>query len=217
MILDQDNARNVLINGCVKLKKEGLTAGTWGNISLRLSNEHMLITPSGMDYEEMVEDDLVLVNLATAKCTGKRKPSTETGTHMAIYNARKDVNAIIHTHSLYASVVAAANREIPPILEDMAQIIGESIRIAPHHLPGSPELQECAVEALENRFAVLLQAHGAICIGRDLSEAFTVCEVMEKSCHAYILTELLGGGHALPAQMAKGFRDYYLTKYIVKE
>lgn len=217
MHIDEVKARNILRNSGIKLKKDGLTAGTWGNISMRINDEQMLITPSGMAYDELTEEDLVLVDLATVQCKGGRKPSTETGTHAAIYNARSDVNAITHTHSLYASVVAAVNREIPPILEDMAQIIGESIRVAPHCLPGSPELQKYAVDALEGRFAALLQAHGAICVGRDIQEAFTVCEVMEKTCYAYILTELLGGGIVLPEPMAKGFREYYLTQYIVKE
>ena len=106
------------------LLDKGYVSGTWGNISCRINDTVMAITPSGREYETMVPDDIVIVNYIDHSYSGKIKPSSEFKLHTEIYRSRKEIQAVIHTHQMNASTVASARREVPPILDDMAQIIG---------------------------------------------------------------------------------------------
>jgi len=124
-----EHMRRMVIEGGLRLVREGLVARTWGNISLRVDSEHMLITPSGLAYQELEPEDIVLVNYHNSSHEGPVKPSSEKELHCEIYRTRKNIHAVIHTHQMNASTVAAARREVPPILDDMAQIIGPSVRV----------------------------------------------------------------------------------------
>lgn len=195
------------------MRGSGLVAGTWGNISIRVDSENMVITPSGIAYEHAMPDDMAIMNIQNLKWEGNRKPSSEAKLHAQIYKERKNINAIIHTHSMNASTVAAARRDVPPILDDMAQIIGPSIRVAKYALPSTKKIVKETVKALKGRNAALMANHGAIGIGRDIEEAFTVCEVLEKSCKAFIEAEFLGGAKSINRFEAWFMHQYYLKKY----
>jgi len=132
--------RQQIIDGGSRLLKEGLVARTWGNISIRVDKDHMLITPSGRSYEDLGQEDIVLVNYHTSKYEGHIKPSSEKELHCEIYRTRKEIQAVIHTHQMNASTVAAAQREVPPILDDMAQIIGPTVRVAEYALPSTKKI-----------------------------------------------------------------------------
>jgi len=202
-----------IIDGGKRLLKEGLVARTWGNISIRVDDTYMLITPSGREYETLTEKDIVLVNYLTSKYEGEIKPSSEKELHCEIYRTRKNINAVIHTHQMNASTVAAARREVPPILDDQAQILGPSVRVADYALPSTKKLTKKTVKALEGRMAALLANHGAVCIGRDLEEAFVACEVLEKACKAFIEAEFLGGAKSISKFEAYLMHQFYLKKY----
>ncbi|MCY3412533.1 MAG: class II aldolase/adducin family protein [Candidatus Heimdallarchaeota archaeon] len=199
-----------------RLIREGLVAGTWGNISIRVGDV-MVITPSGVDYETATADDMVVVNIETMEYKHTLKPSSEKKLHAEIYKTRKDINAVVHSHSMNASTVAAARREVPPILDDMAQIIGPSIRVAKYALPSTKKIVKETVKALKGRFAALMANHGAIAIGRDLDEAFTVAIIMEKACKAFIEAEFLGGAKEINKFEAHFMHQYYLRKYSKKK
>ena len=196
-----------------RLQNEGLVAATWGNISYRIDSDWMAITPSGISYDELDPEDIVIVNIHDLSYKGNLKPSSEVSMHAAVLKEKKEVNAVIHNHSLYASIVAAKGMEVPPYIEDMAQVIGPSIRVVEHALTGTPELSEGVLKALDKRYAAILQNHGAVCVGRDMKEAFAVCHILEKSCQIFINIQLLGGGKALSPEYAEGFRAYYLNNY----
>jgi len=202
-----------IIDGGKRLLKEGLVARTWGNISIRVDDMYMLITPSGREYETLTEKDIVLVNYLTSKYEGDIKPSSEKELHCEIYRTRKNINAVIHTHQMNASTVAAARREVPPILDDQAQILGPSVRVADYALPSTKKLTKKTVKALEGRMAALLANHGAVCIGRDLEEAFVACQVLEKACKAFIEAEFLGGAKSISKFEAYLMHQFYLKKY----
>lgn len=202
-----------IIDGGKRLLKEGLVARTWGNISIRVDDTYMLITPSGREYETLTEKDIVLVNYLTSKYEGDIKPSSEKELHCEIYRTRKNINAVIHTHQMNASTVAAARREVPPILDDQAQILGPSVRVADYALPSTKKLTKKTVKALEGRMAALLANHGAVCIGRDLEEAFVACQVLEKACKAFIEAEFLGGAKSISKFEAYLMHQFYLKKY----
>jgi len=205
--------RQEIIKGGLRLVKEGLVARTWGNISIRVDETHMFITPSGRNYEDLTPDDIVLVNYHTSKHEGNIKPSSEKELHCEIYRTRKNIHAVIHTHQMNASTVAAAHREVPPILDDMAQIIGPTVRVADYALPSTKKITKKTVRALKGRKAALMANHGAVCIGRDLEEAFVVCQVLEKACKAFIEAEFLGGAKGINKFEAHLMHQIYIRKY----
>ncbi len=205
--------REQLVNAGLRLVKEGLVSRTWGNISMKVNDSEMLITPSGRIYEELVSADMVLVNFKTDKYEEHLKPSSEFKLHTEIYRLRPEINAVIHTHQMNASTCAAARREVPPILDDMAQIIGPSVRVADYALPSTKKIVRVTVKALKGRNAVLMANHGAVCIGRDLDEAFVVCQVLEKACRAFIEAEFLGGAKHINKFEAWVMHQVYLKKY----
>lgn len=202
-----------ILEGGRRLLREGLVTRTWGNISIRVDESNMLITPSGRPYEELSEQDIVLVNYHTSKSEGNIKPSSEKELHSEIYQTRKDIDAVIHTHQMNASTVAAARREVPPILDDMAQIIGPTVRVARYSPPSTKKIAKHTVKALKGRNAALMANHGAVCVGRDLEEAFVVCQVLEKACKAFIEAEFLGGAKSMSKHEALRMHKDYIKKY----
>lgn len=211
--MTEQEARIAVCDAGKKLLHEGLVARTWGNVSIRLNGTHMVITPSGRPYEELNPDDMVLVNYRHDKYEGKDKPSSEFKLHTAIYRTRKKANAVIHTHQMNASTVAAARREIPPILDDQAQLLGPSVRVAPYALPNTKKIVRSTVKALKGRNAALMANHGAVCIGRDIDEVFVCCQVLEKAAKAFIEAEFLGGAKSINRAEAWIMHKYYLMKY----
>ena len=211
-VMTRDEAQLIVRDAGLRLVDAGLTAGTWGNISFRIDDEYMAITPSGGEYTALAPSDITIVNLHDGSYEGK-KPSSEKSLHAAVYLSRKDINAVVHTHSTNASVVASARRDVPPILDDLAQIIGPSVRCADYALPSTKKIVKTTMRALRGRFAALMANHGAICLGRDMEEVFTCCEVLEKACKAFIEAEFLGGAKGINKFEAALMHQIYLKKY----
>jgi L-fuculose-phosphate aldolase len=210
---DAEQLKREIIEGGLRLLKEGLVARTWGNISLRVDETYMLITPSGRAYGDLTPNDIVMVNYHTSGFEGSIKPSSEKELHCEIYRTRKNIHAVIHTHQMNASTVAAAHREVPPILDDMAQIIGPSVRVAKYALPSTKKITRRTIKALKGRNAALMANHGAVCVGLDLEEAFVVCQVLEKACKAFIEAEFLGGAKHINRFEAHLMHQLYIKKY----
>lgn len=187
-----------------KMVEKGLVVGKSGNISLRLPPEAgrdlLAITPSSRYYDLLAVNDIQVIDFETEPVEGDLPPSSETLLHIGIYRARKNINAVIHTHSVFASAIAVAGREIPVILDDQVTFIGGEIRLAEYALPGSEELVDHVITAFGERNAVLLPNHGAIGIGRNMRDAFTVCELLEKTAKIYFCALALGKVNLLPAE-----------------
>lgn len=217
--MNPEDAKTTVQDAGKKLISNGLVGGTWGNISCRIDETHMAITPSGMSYETLTPEDIAIVDFSSDDITweGKHKPSAEMKLHIAVYKDRKDIGAVIHSHSLNASTVAVARREVPAILDDMVQIIGPSIRVADYALPSTKKIVKKTMKALSGRNAALMANHGAVCIGRDMEEAFTCTFVLEKTCKAFIEAEFLGGAKTINKFEAHLMRQYYLRKYSKKK
>ncbi len=209
------NEKKELVKSGIKIYERGLVAGTWGNLSHRLEKEpeKIAITPSGIDYTEVGEEDIVILNLAGEIKEGKRKPSTEYQLHTKIYKSRKDVNAIVHTHSTFASAVACSRKDIPPIVEDMVQIVGGSVETAEYKLPGTKDLADSAMSALGNKKAVLLANHGVVAVGEDMKEALKVAEITEKSAKIHVFSKLLGSPHKLSKDDVEKMTKMYSKDY----
>jgi len=213
MSISEAEARVQVRDAGIKLLKEGLVARTWGNVSCRLDDERFLITPSGRTYEDLQPEEMVVVNYRTGEYEGDIKPSSERKVHAEIYRTRKDVEAVIHTHQTNASVVAAARREVPPILDDQVQLLGPNVRVADYALPSTKKMERVCVKALQGRNAALMANHGAICVGRSIDEAFQACLVLEKACKAFIEAEFLGGAKSINIFEAHLMHQFYLRFY----
>jgi L-fuculose-phosphate aldolase len=197
-----------------ELYKQKLTIGTWGNMSvLDFETDLVYIKPSGMDYNEINLEDIIVVDKKGKTIEGFRKPSVEMPMHLSIYNARKDVGAIVHYHPVYSSVLAVTGFNLPGICEDFVQIVGEKVLCTEYALPGSDELAKNAVASLGNRNAVFLLNHGTLCVGKDMKEAMKVCYVVEKTAHIYLLSKNLGKCRIIPQEDIKIMQDFTKNSY----
>jgi len=192
---------------------QGLVASTWGNISVKNEKQGIYITPSGMEYQTLVPEDIVLVDLDGNLLEGTRKPSSELPLHLAFYQHRKDINAVVHTHSIYASAYAALRKAIPPLIEDVAQVIGGAVEVSPYSLPGTEELAQNAVNTLGEKNAVLLANHGVVGVGPSLAEAYKACLLVEKTAHIGLAAGVLGEPFVLNKDEVEWMRQAYLTSY----
>lgn len=178
--------RMALVEYGKKLLKAGLVQGTWGNISVRLNEEYMLVTPSGRDYNTLTSQDMVKVNIDSLKYEGSLKPTSEKDLHGSIYSARKDIGAVIHTHSKYCCIFAAAEKPMPIIEKNPQNIFGAEISVAGYGLPGTRKLTSNTLAAVGDGYAAIMANHGMICCGGDIKEAFENCQLLEKCGENYI-------------------------------
>jgi len=206
--------REAIVEAGLRTIRDGLTVGTWGNISVRdVETGLIYITPSGMDYEHVQADDVVVLTDEIEIVDGSARPSIEKAMHVAVYNAREDVNAVIHTHPVYSSVLGVNGMALPGVCEDFVQIVGESAICCEYALPGTMELARNAVKALGDRNAALLPNHGTLCVGRHLRHAFKVCHVVEKTAKIYILARSIGTPHVISDEDIKAMRDFIRNAY----
>jgi L-fuculose-phosphate aldolase len=170
-----------------RLLKEGLVARTWGNVSVRVSDTQMVITPSGRPYAELTPADMVLVNFYTLAFEGSIKPSSELKLHCEVYKSRPHIQSVIHTHQMYASIVAAAQKDVIVLDPKHQEILGANvIKAAAYALPNSKKITFGTEKAIEGANAALMANHGCVCIGRNLEDVFTVCKTLEEACALYI-------------------------------
>jgi len=206
--------KKLIVDTGRELYKQNLTVRTWGNISVLDSNTDLVyIKPSGIEYNEIEAKDIVVLEKKGKIVEGTKNPSIETPMHLAIYNTRNDVGAIIHYHPIYSSVLAVTGLSLPGICEDFVQLVGNKVVCAKYGLPGSKELAKNAVIALGERKAVFLLNHGTLCVGRDMKEAMKVCYVVEKTAHIYVLSKSVGKCRIIPEKDIKIIRDFAKNFY----
>jgi L-fuculose-phosphate aldolase len=211
-----DEAREEVLATALETVRRGLVVGTSGNVSVRLDQrggDLLAITPSGRLYSNLEAADVLVCDFDGNIVQGELLPSTELPTHVAIYRARPDVRAVVHTHSLYATVAAVAALEIPPIVDEMVVAVGGAVRVADYGFPGTEELGAKAVVALDQRSAVLLQNHGLVAVGRSLQDALAVAELVERMAHVFIVARLLGPVHPLAAEIVEREVQLYRQRH----
>lgn len=211
---DRSVLRQSIVNMGIRLEEKGLVVGTAGNISARLPGMNTFyVTPSGIPYAALSADDLVEVDGEGRVVGGHRRPSIEFLMHAQIMRDRADVNAVVHTHSIHATAVAAARRPLPAFLETLIAANGGPVPVAEFAPAGSPELALSAVHTLGLGAAVLLANHGVIGVGADLDQAFKVCETVEHSARVFLLSQPLGGPAGLPAEVVAGQAEFFRSHY----
>ncbi|MFL5358980.1 class II aldolase/adducin family protein [Archangium sp.] len=175
--------REELIATARKMNASGLNQGTSGNLSQRVEGG-FLLTPTGMDYDTLEPEDLVLMRMDGSH-EGRRAPSSEWRFHRDVLASRPEVGAVLHAHAMFCTTLACLHRSIPPFHYMVAKAGGADIRCAPYATFGTEELSRHALEALEGRKACLLANHGMLALGRTLADAFKLAVEVETLAAMY--------------------------------
>lgn len=208
------NYKKLIVDSGMRMLQSGLTVATWGNISVRNPETGLIyLTPSGMKYDTVTEDDVVVMNAKMEIIEGNRKPTIEFGMHIGILNARPDLNAVVHTHPIYSQVFACLNEDIPPINDEAAQVMAGTVKCAEYALPGSEELARNAAAALGAGYACLLANHGSVCVGADMEKAFNVSTVLEMTAQIYYMTRCIGKPIIIPDDRVKYMFEFVSRRY----
>jgi L-ribulose-5-phosphate 4-epimerase len=165
----------------------GTKSGSAGNVSVLIEGEEAIaVTPSGRKYGDMRAEDICIVDFDLERIDATCDPSIEAPMHIAVYKNRRDVNAVIHTHQVYASIFSILNEPIPALFDEVTVAVGSTIDVVPYGVSGSPQLLENVVSKLDNRcHCYLLQNHGALCVGRNLDKTVNYVELLEKTASIY--------------------------------
>ncbi len=206
-------ARSEIVVFGKKMLEKGLVTGTGGNLSVR-SGRRVVLSPSGVEYETMKPEDVAVVDLEGRLLEGGMKPTSEMSLHLALYHARPDITAVVHTHSPYACVLACLGREIPPF-HYLVALVGRKIPVAPYACFGTPELARSTVEVMGEGKAALLANHGMVSVGGSLIEAFRVAETVEFLAMVFSRALSLGEPRVLAdeevGQLLEAFKGYGLS------
>ncbi len=194
---EEAEIRSRVLHAARTLATRGLSPNRSGNISARYAGG-MLITPSGMAYDELREGDIVFVSPDGRAASNSRKPSSEWHFHLAAYHARPDRGGVVHTHSMYATVLACAHKPIPAFHYMVAVAGGTDIPLVPYATFGTPELAAHVTVGLAHRDACLMANHGLIAIGADVDKALELATEVETLAEQYVKVLSLGPPHVLP-------------------
>ena len=208
-----ENEKRAVVDAAQRMLSLGLVAATSGNVSIYLGEENgsrlLAVTPMSMPYESMKPDDIMVIDFEGDVIEGEGNPSSESMTHIAVYNSRTDVKCVIHTHSVYASALAVTGTDLPPILDELVTYLGGPVKVAEYGFSGTEELGERACAALEDRNAVILRNHGALCVGRTVDEALRCCELLERAANIYVHASALGNIEVLPPDVVEAERNIF--------
>jgi L-ribulose-5-phosphate 4-epimerase len=171
------------------LVDKGYLMATGGNLSIRIAGQNAFaVTPSNYDYGKMTPDDVCILDFDLNVIEGTRQPSVESALHAGIYETRADVQAVVHTHQVYASTLALINAPIPALFDEQVRFLGRSVEIIPYAPSGTGFLKNAIVKHIKNHNnAYILQNHGALCFGHDVERAEHNVEILEKCALAYLL------------------------------
>lgn len=206
--------REQVLAAVKEISAGGLVTGTWGNASARCPGTNMfIITPSGMSYETLTVEDMVLVDGNSQVVAGKYKPSVEMPMHVDIYNNRPEVRAIVHTHSTHVKAFAVARKSLPVMADEVAQVVGHEVPVADYAVAGTDALAQNVMTALgKDKNAAFMAHHGLITLGTTMADALKKAHVIEATCQVYIYAQLLGGAYPLAEKdvhiLNENFKEY---------
>jgi L-fuculose-phosphate aldolase len=204
-------ARRGVVDTALAMSRRGLSPGRSGNVSSRFE-DGLLITPTGLAYDLITPADIVRVRLDGHIPPGQHAPSSELLFHLAVYRSRPDVGAIVHCHSMHATVLACARRPIPAFHYMVAAAGGDDIPLAPYATFGSEELARHVAEGLARRNACLMANHGQIAVGANGTAALALAEEVEVLAEQYVKVLMLGTPHVLAreemARVVERFSSY---------
>jgi L-fuculose-phosphate aldolase len=209
-------ARRVDVHeACLRMLADRLVVGSAGNISVRLDEEHVVVSAGGVPYRQLDADDHPVVSLADGSWTGPRPPTSELAVHLAIMRARPDVGAVVHTHSPHATAFAVARRPIEFVCNENLGAGAERILVTePYEPPASAALGDAVLTTLAHQpgsRACLLANHGIVAIGDTLPAAYVVAQQVEWVAEICVYAERLGGAVVLTTEQQDAIAAAYGT------
>jgi L-fuculose-phosphate aldolase len=207
-------ARADLVRYGRKLAADRLVIGSAGNLSVRV-DDLVIITPSGVDYGDIGEDGICVMDASGQQVAGRGQPSSEYPMHRMIYDTSPDAGAVVHTHSAAAVAASVTCDEIPAVHYSILRLGGPTVRVAPYATFGSGELATFAAVALDGRYAALLQNHGVIAYGATLADAYARAELVEWLAEVWARSRHLGEPRILnDAELASVARQAERRRYV---
>jgi L-ribulose-5-phosphate 4-epimerase len=206
--------REEVLAANLALPRHGLVAWTSGNASARDPETGLvIIKPSGVSYDQMTADDLVVLDLDGTVVEGDLSPSSDTATHLYLYRHRDDIGGVIHTHSTYAAAWAANGEPIPVYLTSIADNFGGPIPCGGYAVIGGEEIGAEVLRVCGESPAVLMENHGVFCLAANIHKTLQAAVMVEGVAHAALLARLLGNPGVIPAGEVARQRRYYLEEY----
>jgi L-fuculose-phosphate aldolase len=184
--------REAIVQYGRKLITSNLTTGSGGNLSIYNREENLVaIKPSGIEYFDMAVEDVVVMKTTGEIVECDKKPSSEMNFHLGLYKHRPDINAVIHTHSVYATTIACLNWELPAV-HYLIGFSGNKVPLAPYATFGTPELANHIINSIGNYNACLMANHGVVVVGNNIATAFAAAEEIELVSRIYYQTKCIG-------------------------
>lgn len=207
--LTDEQVRHAVLDCAQRFYALNLVAGTAGNVSGRLPDGTVVMTPSSLPYEGMTLDDLVTVDLDGEVVAGTTSPSTEKALHLECYRTYPEVGGVIHSHPLYASMFAVAREPIPAAIEEVTVYLGGDVPVCEFRQTGTAELGEEVARNLVNRSVALMANHGMVAVGKNTEEALHATIVAERTAQIVWGARQLGTQHEVPAKITRDFENVY--------
>ena len=201
--MEYENIRKEMIKTALQLKEYQLISLCGGNVSVRLPDGNILITPSGMDYESMEPEDICLLSPEGEKIDSPRKPSSDTPALLYIFKHMPSVNAIIHTHQPYATAVGLVEDYFEPCLVTQIDALRGGVNVAPFTISSDENMGVLTVEYAGSSLAVILKNHGVMAYGPDLMTALYSCVYLEEAAKTYMTARAVRNVPALPKEMVE--------------
>lgn len=208
----QKTAREVkesVLRTAKEMLRTGLVEGTAGNLSARLPDGNVVMTPSSLDYEAMKLEDLVVIDLDGNLLEGERSPTTEKALHLACLRAHDDLGGVIHSHAMFATMFAVTRQPIPCVIEEFDVFVGGDVPVADYKMTGSDELGDEVARWVEDRGAVLMANHGLLTVGKDIENAMKVAHLVERTAQIIWGSKLIGDLVPLPQETLDRFAPIY--------
>lgn len=206
-------AQERVLAACMEMIGSGLITGTWGMACMRVQDDFVVVTPSGMKYSALAPSDLPVVDLGGRVVLGRFKPTTETPMLTRLMRKRPEIAAVAHTHSTTATGFAAAGRAIPVVLAELAEAVGGAVPCAAYARFGTPELADEVLAVAGGVQAVLLRNHGVVTFGPSVEEAASTALVVEEGARVALVHRQLGANGELDAAEVAALREIHLTRY----
>lgn len=187
-----EDIKRDIINTGIAMRDYQLIALSGGNVSVRIDDEHILVTPSGMNYDGMVEDDIVVVDINGKIVEGTRRPSVDHEAILYILKKMPGVNAVIHTHQPYATAVGLIEDELPAAVTTLCNTTLGPVTVAPYSSAASVDMGIKTVEYIGDKLAVILKHHGVMTVGKDLKQALYAAIYMEEAAKTYLVARAAG-------------------------
>lgn len=200
-----DDAAGAVLRAAKDMLAKGLVEGTAGNISARMEDGNICITPSSVDYGEMTLEDLCVIDPDGQQLSGDRGPSSEKLLHLAAFKAFDDVGSVIHSHPVHATMFAISHMSIPACIDEFSVYVGGDVRVTDYAMSGTEDVGANAVKALEGRSAALIANHGMVAVGTDPAKALHVTALVERTAQITWGARMLGPVHELPAEVNANF------------